>query len=1452
MADARPFLPILVPVNGRAACGLHRRLSPSVQTGNSARSSVRRFRVRAIAATVAAAVWLSLPAHAIPPLHAQFTAAQSIVPSGSLSYPYRVAIDASGNVYISNTQDNKVLKETLSQGVYTESVVVSSGLATPYGVAADASGNVYIADNGHNRVLKETFSSGSYTQSVVTTSALSYPTGVAVDISGNLYIADTGHGRVLKETPSGNSYTETALTYNSNFAQITGIAVDSIGNIFVSDIDNNAVYEEAYSAGSYTPSTVPTSGLNYPYDVAADASGNLYISDFTNKRIVLETNSSGSYTQSVIPTYNLGGPLGVAVDANGNLYIADTFGQNIKEVSKAGGSFGQVNVGSGAGPIYMLFEFEGGSVGDMLSVTSTAELTLGVSGLDYFDSGTGNCSAISYTAGDTCAIGVNLTPAVPGLRMGAAQLVGSGGVLAQGSLEGTGVGPQINFFAASDFFAVDVLRVADPFSPFDLTNPFDAAVDASGNVYVADYNQNAVYMETSSGGNFTQSIVASGLNNPEAVAVDSAGDVYIVDSGNNQILKETNFGGTWTGTAVLTNLDFPTGVAVDWLGNLYFSSFSDNAVYKETLSQGAYSMSTVVTGLNQPRKIAVDGSGNVYIADTGNSRVVMETLSGGSYTQTTLGSGMHYPYGVAVDASGSVYVADTINSRILKESLVGGSYTQSVFIPGPPAYGIALDGQGNLYFPDPADATVFEINYNTPPSLSFADSNLGTQSSDSPQSFSVINTGNAALSIQVPSSGSNPSLPAGFTLDSTTTCPQLGTGSSADSVPAGSTCTYAIDFIPQAVGSNAGSLILSDNSLNILTSTQSISLTGTGNSIPTTTAASSTTVGYSPNAQTVTLAASVTSTSGTVNAGTVTFTILQGSTPIGSATTSSTLTNGTASVSYTLPGGTAAGSYSILAVFNSGGAFSTSSDNSQTLIVSAASQTINFTPPATPQTYAPGLTIALSATGGASGSAVVLSVDGSSSGTGTILGSLLTVTGAGTLVIDANQAGNGNYAAATQAQTTVMVNKASQTISFTSPASPVTYAPGMTIALSATGGASGSAVVFTVDGSSTGTGTIAGGTLTVTGAGTLVIDANQAGNGNYTAAAQAQATVVVGKATATVVLGNLNQTYSGSPEAATVTTTPASLPVSLTYNGSPTAPTTSGSYTVVAAVNTTDYTGKATGTLVIGQAASAVSLTTSANPVLFDNPITLTATVSAAPGTPTGSVTFLNGTTPLGVATLSGGVATLTTSSLAAGPQSISAAYSGDTNFTSASSNALTETVSDFSLSNPGSGGGGLSQTVTPGGTATYMLALGPTNGTTFPVPVALSVSGLPPGATATITPQTLPAGSSLIDITLTIQLPSSSASVNQKNLLNRKLPPVFLSILLLPFIGRLRRAGKKLELTLSVFLLLAAGIAGIAGLSGCGSTNGFFAQAQKTYTITVTATSGTLSHSTAVTLTVE
>jgi hypothetical protein len=124
----------------------------------------------------------------------------------------------------------------------------------------------------------------------------------------------------------------------------------------------------------------------------------------------------------------------------------------------------------------------------------------------------------------------------------------------------------------------------------------------------------------------------------------------------------------------------------------------------------------------------------------------------------------------------------------------------------------------------------------------------------------------------------------------------------------------------------------------------------------------------------------------------------------------------------------------------------------------------------------------------------------------------LTVTTVGNLILDANDPATTDYLAAPQVQQAVVVNQASQAITFgaTVPPAPIHFiAGGITVTLNTTAGASGNAVVFTVDKASTGTGTITGNTLSVTAAGNLVIDANQAGNSNYVAAPQAQETLAI-------------------------------------------------------------------------------------------------------------------------------------------------------------------------------------------------------------------------------------------------------------------------------------------------------------------------------------------------------
>jgi hypothetical protein len=181
--------------------------------------------------------------------------------------------------------------------------------------------------------------------------------------------------------------------------------------------------------------------------------------------------------------------------------------------------------------------------------------------------------------------------------------------------------------------------------------------------------------------------------------------------------------------------------------------------------------------------------------------------------------------------------------------------------------------------------------------------------------------------------------------------------------------------------------------------------------------------------------------------------------------------------------------------------------------------------------------------------------------------------------------------------------------------------------------------------------------------------------------------------------------------------------------------------------------------------------------------------------------------------------------------------------------------ISDFTITAaPTSGGSGSAgsgpptQTAAPGGTASYTLNVGPAAGV-FPLPVTLSVSGLPPGATATLNPSTLPAGSSLTHVTLTIQLAPQTGQLGQRGPFGGLVSSVLLGLIVLPFSFR---GFRKVCGSHMLVWLLFAGTTGILGVMGCGRDSGFFVQPPHTYTVTITAVSGTVSHATVVLLTVQ
>jgi streptogramin lyase len=192
-----------------------------------------------------------------------------------------------------------------------------------------------------------------------------------------------------------------------------------------------------------------------------------------------------------------------------------------------------------------------------------------------------------------------------------------------------------------------------------LSFPEGVAVDASGNVYIADSGNNAI-KEWNASTQQVATLVSSGLSFPEGVAVDASGNVYIADSANNAI-KEWNPSNQQVTTLVDSGLSFPAGVAVDGLGNVYIADEGNGAI-KEWNPSNQQVTTLPFAGLLDPEGVAVDGSGNVYVADTFNG--IEEWNASSNQVTTLVASDLHQPRSVAVDGSGNDFIADTGNFTI--------------------------------------------------------------------------------------------------------------------------------------------------------------------------------------------------------------------------------------------------------------------------------------------------------------------------------------------------------------------------------------------------------------------------------------------------------------------------------------------------------------------------------------------------------------------------------------------------------------------------------------------------------------------------------------------------------------------------------------------------------------------------------------------------------------------
>ena len=572
--------------------------------------------------------------------------------AAQLSNPQDVALDAAGNLYIADVNNNRIRKVDSSGNISTVAgggsslgdggAATAAQLGAPRSVALDGAGNLYIADWSDHRIRKVDSSgnistvAGTGTQgfsgdgAAATAAQLDSPWDVAVDGSGNLYIADRNNNRIRKVNSAGNIST-VAGTGTAGFsgdgaaataAQLQnpqGVALDGAGNLYIADRGNQRI-RKVDSAGVI--STVAGNGMAGfggdsgaataaqlwdPSRVALDGAGNLYIVDRVNDRI-RKVDSAGVIS-TVAGREQLSNPQSVALDGAGNLYIADTGNHRIHKVDSAG----VISTVAGSGTA--------GFSGDSSAATA-AQLNTPA---DVAPDGAGN---LYITDRGNERI----------------RKVDSAGVISTVAGSGTA-----GF--SGDGGAATAAQ---------LNEPYGVAVDSSGNLYIAEWNNNRIRKVNSAGvistvaGTGTAGFSGDGgaataaqLSNPQDVALDAAGNLYIADVNNNRIRKVNSAGvistvaGTGTagfsgdgGAATSAQLHWPRGVALDGAGNLYIVDNNNHRIRKVDSSG---SISTVAgTGtagysgdggaatsaqLSNPRGVALDGAGNLYIADTSNNRI---------------------------------------------------------------------------------------------------------------------------------------------------------------------------------------------------------------------------------------------------------------------------------------------------------------------------------------------------------------------------------------------------------------------------------------------------------------------------------------------------------------------------------------------------------------------------------------------------------------------------------------------------------------------------------------------------------------------------------------------------------------------------------------------------------------------------------------------------------------
>ena len=1256
--------------------------------------------------------------------------------NATLNNPQGLAIDGAGNLYIADTSNNSIRKiDAFTHNISTVVNLALSGSTPPFGYSGDG---------------------GPATQA-----QLHSPNGVTVDAAGDLYIADT-YNQVIREVTYSNGIINTVAG--------TGAVTSS----------NNGVIFGGYSGDG---GAATSADLNQPTSIAFDQAGDMYIADFGNNRIRIVSASNGTINtyagngqaayagdgQSGAANMSFNAPSGLAVDPAGNVYIADSQNYRVRKINLVSGKISTI-AGNG-GEVY------GGDNGPATQAGLFSPQHLALDSL-------GNLYIADFYELRIREIQSNTVT----LTFGAIR-------------EDQTEGPQVQPIENDGNTAMTFSSITDSNAATDATT---TTCTPLGSVVIdAQCNVGAEFAPTEAGDPVVGNITLTGNPSNSPLVIQVSGEADQLTSTTTTLSATPNpqlWGSQVTMTATVStgtgtlggNVEFMDGSTE--LGSVAVTASGETgaAIYKtSSLAVGPHQLTAVYEG---------DG---VHGTST-SSPAVTENIQGG--TGTTVSSSENPSTdGDSVTFTATVTVSAGATPPTSPETVT--------FKDGSTTLGSGILSSVNSV----SSQATFTTSSLTPGTHSITASYSGDSENASSASSALSQAVRATTTTTVSSSSSTAAYASTVTftatvVNTTSTGAPSGTVSfTVDGSPLGSATTLSASRSNQATASVSSST-LSVGTHTIVatyngTTSGTLQFAGSTSSsftetIQTATPATTLVSSLNPSAagQGVTFSVTVSGGAGAPTPSGGTVTLEDGGTPIAGPTP---LVNGTAS--FVSVSTLSVGTHTMKAVYSgsSDGNYGPSTSNIVSQRVLPV-PTVSIGSNANPSVAGASVTITVTVSGSSPTGSVTLK-DG--------LTSLLTLTlvngtasystsslALGTHSLTAVYSGDSNNAAATSSAFSQVVNQATTTTTVGANTNPLTAGKQeqFTAKVTSDGGTPTGSVSFYSNGGTTPfcSASLSGGMAvcftSTMAVGTDSITATYAGDTNDTASTSTPYSLTVNQATTVVNLvssHNPATALSSVIFTATVTGnggTPGGQVV-FSDNGTPlpsssiqlnagvaTYSTTSlavGQHTITAAYqgDTNDSAASASLTQTIQLASTGIAVSSSLNPSVVGNTITLTTAVTGTAGTPTGNIVFQDGGATIATqAIAANGTATFSTSTLALGQHRITVSYSGDANNAAATSATLTQTVQQAtattlaSSKNPSIGGTPVTFTATMVGSSGAALTGSVIfkNGASVLATVPLTSAGV-----ATLLTTSLPVGANAITAVYigdTLDVTSTSAVLTQ------------------------------------------------------------------------------------------